>query len=76
MLWEITNKEAKVPSLHHHEHLLHEYAAAGDEELAKYALELNQMRENTEVPRQLGVIARLLEHIEFEVRCRMAGSSK
>lgn len=60
-----------MPSLYHHEHLMHDYAEKSDEELTSYALELHELRDNTEIPRQLAVIDKILGHLAFEVSYRM-----
>jgi len=60
-----------MPSLYHHEHISHTYAELTDEELHSHALELHKMSQETDVPRQLGVIARLLNQLSFEVGCRV-----
>ena len=60
-----------MPSLFAHEHLVHEYAEKSDYELTAFALELHELRDNTEIPRQLDVIDKLLGHLAFEVSYRM-----
>ena len=60
-----------MPSLYHHEQLTSKYVSLDDDTLVAYAVELQKMREETEIPRQLGVISLILERLYFEVGQRM-----
>ena len=61
-----------MPSLYRHEQLSTGYTELSDGTLLAYSVELEEMRKNTEIPRQLGVISLLLNRIAFEMSCRVS----
>ena len=60
-----------MPSLYHHEKLTPTYATLDDDTLWAYHTELKELQQNTEIPRQLGVISVILARLEFELEYRM-----
>ena len=64
-----------MPSLYAHEELSHSYSEKSDAELQAYALELQNMRQETEIPRQHQAIIKLLGRIAFESHWRIANGS-
>lgn len=67
-----TFKKINMPSLYHHEKLSETYVEAPDEVLATYAIELQEIGRNTEIPRQKAVVDRLLGLIAFEAAQRIS----
>ena len=67
--------KTNMPSLYHHEQLAHSYADTPDEVLAAYSLELQEISERTDIPRQKEVIKRLLGFIAFEAEQRLIEAS-
>ena len=60
-----------MKSLYGHEQTIHNCARFSDEELVNTADELSKLRDETVVPRQLAVIARLLAYLDYEQGARI-----
>lgn len=59
-----------MPTLHHHEQLIHRNAEFDEQTLITHAHELRQSKEAADNQRQRNQINRLLSHIAFEVLWR------